>query len=212
MAETAALWRPRGAWAGIAQAGTFGAEGKAGVTVVTRDGLGIATLIASPDGSAALAAAVRERFGIELPQGPAAVRSGTHRVVWSGPGQWLLIGDSRAGWSDALAGLADHAAVVDQSDSRAVLSLSGPHVRDLLAKGCMIDLHPTVFPVGAAALTGIAHMAVALWRSVDGADGAVFEIMVARSMAGSFWSWLSASAAEFGCLVSAGPDWRSGRA
>lgn len=212
MAETATLWKPRGAWTGVAQAGSFGEKGKAGVTVVMRDALGIATLIASPKGAAALAAAISARFGIELPQGPAAVCSGTHHAVWSGPGQWLLIGDSRAGWSQALAGLSDLAAVSDQSDSRAVLSLSGRHVLDLLAKGCMIDLHPTVFPVGAAALTSIAHIGVALWRSADGADGPVFEITVARSMAGSFWSWLSASAAEFGCVVSAGPNGRPGRA
>ncbi len=211
MAETATLWKPRGAWAGIVQAGRFGAEGEAGVTVLMRDGLGIATLIVGPNGGAALAAAIRERFGVDLPQGPAAVSSGADQAIWSGPEQWLLIGDRRAGFSDALAGLANLAAVSDQSDSRAVLSLSGPRVRDLLAKGCMIDLHPAAFPAGAAALTSIAHMPVALWRSADGADGPVFEIMAPRSMAGSFWSWLSASAAEFGCVVAAGPD-GSGRA
>ncbi len=52
----------------------------------------------------------------------------------------------------------------NQSDARAALRLSGPHVRDMLAKGCMIDLHPSVFPPGAAAMTSIAHIGVHLWR------------------------------------------------
>jgi sarcosine oxidase gamma subunit len=53
-------------------------------------------------------------------------------------------------------------------------------------------------------LTSIAHIGVHLWRLDDGPDGSVFEIMVARSMVGSFWSWFAASAAEFGCRVTTG--------
>ena len=68
----------------------------------------------------------------------------------------------------------------------------------------MVDLHPSVFPVGATSLTSFAQIGVQLWRTEDGPDGAVFEILVARSMAGSFWSWFAASAAEFGCRVTIG--------
>jgi sarcosine oxidase subunit gamma len=71
----------------------------------------------------------------------------------------------------------------------------------MLAKGCMVDLHPSAFPPGAAALTSIAHIGVHLWRideRLDGGDPA-FDLLVARSMAASFWSWAAASAAEFGC-------------
>jgi methylglutamate dehydrogenase subunit D len=204
MAEPAPAspWAPRRAWDGTIADGRLGASGAAGVTIRTRDALGIATLIARAGGEAALAAAIGERLGLALPQSPGALRSGAHQIVWSGPAQWLLFGDSRAGFAGTLAGLAGLAAVSDQSDSRAVVSLSGPRIRDALAKGCMIDLHPAAFPPGAAAMTSIAHMGVCLWRAADGARGSVFEIMVARSMAGSFWSWLSASAAEFGCVVS----------
>jgi sarcosine oxidase subunit gamma len=100
--------------------------------------------------------------------------------------------------------LAPHAAVTDQSDSRAALQLSGSHLRDALAKGVMIDLHPATFAVGDAAATSVAHIGIQLWRLPDATDGPVFEIMVARSLAGSFWSWFTASAAEFGCRVEAG--------
>jgi sarcosine oxidase subunit gamma len=51
-------------------------------------------------------------------------------------------------------------------------------------------------------LTSIAYIGVHLRRVDDGPDDeAVFEIMVPRSTAGSFWSWFSASAAELGCIV-----------
>ena len=206
MAETAtpSRWLPRRAWEGVLAGGHFGKADETGVTVLAHDALGIATLIAGEAGHAALDAAMNQRFGLSLPQMPMAARSGSRQAVWSGPGQWLLIADSREGFRDDLAKLARLAAIADQSDARAVLSLSGPRVRDLLAKGVMLDLHPAAFPVGTAASTSIAYLGVTLWRGADGPEGSVFEIMVARSMAGSFWSWLSASAAEFGCSVTTG--------
>ena len=200
-AATTASWAPRSAWAGILQAGHLGVPGTTGVRIAARDGLGIASIIASETRAAALAPAVNARFGLDLPATPIVTRSTTHAAVWAGSGQWLLIADDATGFAGALQALSGCAAVADQSSGRAVLKLSGSRVRDTLAKGCMLDLHPTAFPVGSAALTSIAHMGVHLWRAEDGPEGAVFEIMVARSMAGSFWSWLTASVAEFGCEV-----------
>ena len=200
-AATTASWAPHSAWAGILKDGHIGLAGTTGVKVTARDGLGIASIIACETRAAALAPAVNARFGLDLPATPVVTRSATHAAVWSGPGQWLLIADDATGFAGAWQALSGLAAVADQSSGRAVLKLSGPKVRDALAKGCMLDLHPVAFPVGMTALTSIAHIGVHLWRVEDGPEGAVFEIMVARSMAGSFWSWLSASVAEFGCEV-----------
>lgn len=194
-------WAPRGAWAGLLNAGHLGVPSATGVRVIAREGLGIASLIAPAAGEAALAAAVKGGFGLDLPLHLAIAQSGKHAAVWAGPGQWLLIAEERTGFADALAPLSGVAAISDQSSGRAALRLSGPRIRDCLAKGCMLDLHPAAFPVGMAALTSIAHIGIHLWRAEDGPEGAVFEIMVARSFAGSFWSWLSASAAEFGCEI-----------
>ncbi len=196
-------WAPRSPWADILAAGHLGAPETAGVTATARDGLGLASLIAPDSGQAALAQALKRRFGLDLPLSRRAVRSAAHALVWSGPGQWLLVAEDRRGFADAIEALSGLAAATDQSDSRAVLRLSGPRIRDALAKGCMLDLHPSAFPAGATALTSIAHIGVQLWRGDDGPSGAVFEIMVPRSMAGSFWSWFAASAAEFGCAVTA---------
>ncbi|MGE7469802.1 sarcosine oxidase subunit gamma [Bosea sp. NPDC003192] len=202
MAETARSWAPRSAWAGIAQPGQIGAAGPAGVTATLLDGFGLATMIAAPGGTAALSTLVEGRAGIALPSTPKIASGASHDAIWSGPDQWLLRAATRDGFSGLLDALSTQAAVSDQSDARAALRLSGPHVRDVLAKGVMLDLHPAAFAVGDTALTSIAHVGVHLWRLADGPDGSVFEIMVARSMVGSFWSWFAASAAEFGCRIS----------
>lgn len=203
IASTAMPWVLRGAWSGVAQAGSFGATGVPGITASLLGGFGLATLIAGPGGTRPLSQAMESRLGLALPATPTIVSGPAHDAIWAGPEQWLLRAAAREGFSALLGELAAHAAVSEQSDARAALRLSGPHVRDVLAKGVMLDLHPAAFGVGDAALTSIAHVGAQLWRAPDGPDGAVFEILVARSMAGSFWSWFSASAAGFGCAVSA---------
>ena len=84
--------------------------------------------------------------------------------------------------------------MTDQSDARLVLQLSGARVRDVLAKGVPLDLHPKVFKVGDVATTLVAYIGV----QIDRLDEDTWQLTAPRSMAGSFWSWLSASAAEFG--------------
>lgn len=193
-------WTPRSAWAGIAGPGHIGASSE-GVTVTLLDGYGLASLIAAPGQAEALSRRVEERFGLALPPTPRLVSCAGYDAIGTGPGQWLLRTASRQEIPALIAELAPHAAIADQSDGRAALRLSGPHLRETLAKGVMLDLHPAAFAVGDAAGTSVAHIGVQLWRLPDGAEGPVFEMMVARSYAGSFWSWLSGSAAEFGCRI-----------
>jgi sarcosine oxidase subunit gamma len=94
--------------------------------------------------------------------------------------------------------LAGQAAVSDQSGSRAVMRVSGPRVRDALAKGCMIDLHHRAFGPGDAAMTSIAHIVAHVWQ-LDNIP--TYDLVVSRSMAASFWSWFETSAAQFGYTV-----------
>jgi methylglutamate dehydrogenase subunit D len=196
-------WPRRGAWAGILTESAVDATRPTGVNVTARERLGVASIVARRTAEAALSALVRERYGLDLPMVPRAAHSASHTVVWAGPGQWLLITERKEDFS-ALSSLA---AVSEQSDARAALRLTGPNVRDMLAKGCMIDLHPAAFPPGAAAMTSIAHIGVHLWRVDEPSrDGdAAFDILVARSMAASFWSWAKASAAEYGFKVTISP-------
>jgi methylglutamate dehydrogenase subunit D len=94
------------------------------------------------------------------------------------------------------------ASVSDQSDGYAILRLTGPKLRDILSKIVPIDVDPREFKPGDVAATITSHMEATLSRIEDAPDGApVFEIAVFRSLAGSFWHYLSESAAEFGLLV-----------
>lgn len=204
MAETVISWGPRNAWAGVAQPGSFGGQGETGVVATLLDGLGCASVIAAPNDSAALSRAFEARLGLALPSAPRILRGPAHDIIWAGPDQWLLRAASREGFAGLLHELAAHAAVSDQSDARAMLRLTGPRVRDVLAKGVMLDLHPAAFAVGDAALTNAAYVGIHLWRLEDTPEGAAFEITIPRSMAGSFWSWFVASASEFGCRVALG--------
>jgi len=69
----------------------------------------------------------------------------------------------------------------------------------LLDKGCSLDLHPRIFPVGSCAQTALAHVGVLLHRR----DIATFELYCARSYAQHLWHWLTEAAAEFGYVVAA---------
>jgi sarcosine oxidase subunit gamma len=194
---------PRSAFAGFLVPGRHGrTEGKAGVTVRPRDGrLVLARLIARKGRAADLAAAIRFRYGLDLPATPKRVEQGGLAVIWSGPGQWLAVAEDGRDLARDLADAAGaFAAISDQSDGLAVLRVSGPRARDALVKGVGLDLHPRAFGPGDAAVTVIAHVGAQLWQ-LDNAP--TYEIAVFRGFAGSVWRWLEASAAEFGCDVEA---------
>lgn len=191
---------PRAAFANLPITHTEGA----GVIATDRDGLGIATVLARRNQQQSLAQRVQERLGIQLPQGTRRSSSGSVAFAATGPGAWLATSES--GGNDFAKVLmdvvGDAASISDQSDGQAVLRLSGPRIRDALCKLVPIDLHPRVFNVDDVAVTIAAHMGCTLWRLEDESGGAaVFEIVVARSVAASFWSALSHSAAEFGFKI-----------
>jgi methylglutamate dehydrogenase subunit D len=195
-------WVARGAWDGVAAAGRHGCDrGEPGVRVSPREGLKLATVIGHRDRSAEVDRLLSEALGAEPPRTPKVARGPDGDLIWSGPDQWLLASRSAELMRQVAARLAGVAAVSDQSDARAVLRLSGPQIRSVFAKGCMIDLHPRVFRPGDVALTSIAHVGVQLWQ-ID--DGPSYELAVFRSMAMSFWSWFKASAAEYGYEIVAG--------
>lgn len=192
---------PRSAFTGLP--GRSGrAEVEPGVTVRPRDDLASARVIARKRRADDLAAAIRSRYGLDLPVTPKRVMQGGLAFIWSGPGQWLAVAEDGRNLARELAdAVGAFAAVSDQSDGLAVLRVSGPRARDALIKGVGLDLHPRAFGPGDAAVTVIAHIGAQLWQ-LD--DRPTYEIAIYRSFAGSLWRWLEASAAEFGCTVEAG--------
>jgi sarcosine oxidase subunit gamma len=193
----------RPALAGVAVPGRYGnPDGEPGVTLSERTGIGLATLAARRGKAAALGDAIQSAYGVALPDSSRLVAGPGVGFIGTGPGQWLAVSEQVAYGAlavDLAAKLAGLASVSDQSDGRAVIRLSGPRAREVLAKGLPIDLHPSVFKPGAAATSSIALMGVTLWQ-ID--DAPTYDVAVFRSLAGSFWKWLTDSAAEFGYEVS----------
>jgi heterotetrameric sarcosine oxidase gamma subunit len=109
-----------------------------------------------------------------------------------GPGRWLFLNLGIR----QLAHLSELASLSDHSDGYAVFEVWGPRVRETLAKGVPIDLHPAAFTEDVA-VTVIAHIGAIVWQNAPDR----FSIAIFRSYAGSFWHWLAASAAEFGLVV-----------
>ena len=190
------LWKPTGALAGIAApAPVVGA----GLIAQPLENLGLATVLARKGSREALAAKVKATYGLDLPKGPGRAAAGAVSLVATGPGAWLAVSEGGPdGWAQSLAvTLEGLASVSDQSDGYAAVRLQGPAVVDVLAKGVFLDLHPSVFPVGAAGGTVVAHMGVILWRR----EALVFDLLSYRSYAASLWHWLEESAAEYGMEV-----------
>ncbi len=142
--------------------------------------------------------AVRAALDIDLPLAANTSReSAPLSALWLGPDEWLLLcaeASAPAVIDSLRAALSGrHAAIVDVSGSRCILRLSGTAVRDVLARGCALDLHPRVFARGVVAQTRLAQAEVILHRGAEDA----FDIYVARSFADYLWRWL-ADAIEVG--------------
>ncbi|MDF2764552.1 MAG: sarcosine oxidase subunit gamma [Rhodospirillales bacterium] len=147
--------------------------------------------------------AVRAAAGVELPLQPNTTqRAAPVTALWLGPDEWLITapaGEERVLVPALRASFGErHAAVIDLTESRTVIAVSGAHARDLLAKGCTLDLHPRAFPVGACAQTGLAR-AGALLHLVD--EAPTFEITILRSFADYMWVWLADAAQEYGVAL-----------
>jgi sarcosine oxidase subunit gamma len=149
-------------------------------------------------------AAVEGVLRQELPVRPGTVsRAGDRTLLWLGPDEWLLVappgeqdGLLRA-LREALApfGSAGAGTVVDVSAHRTTVDVRGPLTRDLLAKGCSIDLHPSVLTPDRCASVLLARAPVLL---LPHADGAGVRLLVRSSYAGYVADWLLDACVEYG--------------
>jgi sarcosine oxidase subunit gamma len=160
----------------------------------------LAILRGSP-GSTKLKKGVKDSLGISLPSANTAAAGGDHAALWLGPDEWLVIAPADApspfdALVEALTG--QHAAVVDVSDARACISVAGSRARDLLAKGCPIDLHPRAFGPGRCAQTLLAKANVLVHQTDDVPS---FDLYMGRSFADYVWRWLEDAAREYGGIT-----------
>jgi sarcosine oxidase subunit gamma len=127
-------------------------------------------------------------------------------ALWLGPDEWLLtcpageVARLQSSLRDALADL--HAAVTDVTDGRVALRVAGPSARDVLAKGCPLDLHPRAFPPGSSAQSLLAKASVLIHLLEDRTEGGPsFDVYVARSFAHYLWMWLEDAGGEYGVQI-----------
>ena len=125
---------------------------------------------------------------------PAARDGHGVRILWLAPNRWLVISSHKleAGAFGA------KASVNDVGQGRSVLRLGGRSVRDLLCKGCPIDLDLQAFPAGHAAATLLGHLDVIIDCIADD----VFDLYVIRSYDYFIHVWLVQAGKEFGVRIS----------
>ena len=149
--------------------------------------------------------AVQSVTDLRLPRTAESASGLLASILWLGPDEWLVTSETQACESlaaslrEALDGVT--AAVTDVSHARLVYAVGGSNARALLAKGCALDLHERVFPLGRCAQSLLAKVPVIVHRS--GAEP-VFDLHVARSFRDYAWTWLQAAASEY--AAGAGDD------
>jgi sarcosine oxidase subunit gamma len=119
-------------------------------------------------------------------------------VIWYGPNEWLLItapGQEVTLVSELKAALeGDFSAVTDITGGNTILHISGSKARDLLAKGCPLDLHESAFGVGRCAQTVLAKAGMTILQ-IDQAP--IFRVVIRRSFSDYLGTWFIDAAEEF---------------
>ncbi|AOK08219.1 sarcosine oxidase subunit gamma [Burkholderia sp. AU28942] len=114
-------------------------------------------------------------------------RGAEYDVLWLGPDEWLVrsngpvqAGVLEARLAEAVQG--SYAAAVDVGSGYTVVEVTGERVRDVIARGCPLDLHPRVFKQGQCAQSHYFKSPITLIATGDD----TFEIVVRRSFADYF--------------------------
>ena len=146
---------------------------------------------------------VRKPLGLSLPKTPnRTVSAKGLTALWLGPDEWLVIGPpgSEGGIAEGLRTSlkGQHAAITDVTEGRTVIGLAGRNARDVLMKGCPLDLHGRQFKPGDCAQSALAKTVIILHQT---SDAPAYDIYVERSLADYLWSWLEDAAREYGLAV-----------
>ncbi len=136
--------------------------------------------------------------GVDFPETRKIARVGDRGLAWMSPDELLLfcpreeVGKALATIRETLKD--EHYQAVDVSDARAVLRLTGPAAREVLAKGAPVDLARSAFGEGDFRRTRLGQVAVGFGQVFG--DPETFEIICFRSVAGFVFAWLETAARE----------------
>ncbi|MCB1378472.1 MAG: hypothetical protein KDK89_08930 [Alphaproteobacteria bacterium] len=142
-------------------------------------------------------AAARQVLGVDLPTRPrTSVSWGDIKVLWLSIDQWLILcprakaPEVIASLKEALRGI--HSLVVDVSDMRAIIRIEGDGMREVLMKGCSLDLLSGDYGAGTVRRMRFAEIAALLHVIEED----ICDIYVFRSYASYAWDYLQATARE----------------
>ncbi len=176
--------------------------GEGEVRLLERPFLSMVSLRVDPDSAAARGIECALELALPGTCGEVAQR-GELAVLWLGPDEWLVVSDPTVadGVPDVAAGLraatgGGHAAIVDVSANRTVLEVAGARAREVLEKGCPVDLHPRVLADDTAVTTTLARIPVLLWK----VDRTTFRVLPRASFAPYVARWLLDAMQEFAPL------------
>lgn len=199
---TANAWADGIAASSALEASMFGPSGDAstsGVRVTLPGVVGLLVVRADPE-STALADAFSEVLDLPLPERLGSTASGACCARWISPDEWLLscppaeCAEVERGLRNALDGAFS---VTEVTGGYALLELSGPEARTVLAKSTPLDVDPRAFSPGRVAGTVFAKTTVTL-RHVD--DGR-YELICRRSFADYVARWIARASDEHGLSV-----------
>ena len=176
------------------------ADHSPGISVQHLQGLSIIQVAAYTDIAKNVNQMIKSICGLAPADKPRqAVMQDEVRILWNGPQRWWIVQPEDSTLAGRLRGeLGADAAVTEYSHGRVVLRLSGPAVRDLLAKGSAVDFHKPYFQVGWSRPLALEHFDVQLHCLNDAAS---VDVYISRSLAVSFWEWLIDAAGEFGVEI-----------
>jgi len=140
-------------------------------------------------------AAVKQVTGADIPTEPrSSVAWGEIKLLWLSIDQWLIVcpksrlAEIINGLESALKG--QHVAITDVSDMRAVIRLEGDGVREVLLKGCSLDLLGKGYEPGTVRRVRFAEIAAL----IQILDARTVELYVFRSFAHYAWDFLTVTA------------------
>ena len=136
-----------------------------------------------------------ELFGQSLPLDFNVFNVGEHTMYWMSPNEWLVSSksDIKRFIKTIRSKVNMHA--IDQTGGLVQMTLQGERVRDLLAKGCTLNVDEGVLLPGQCAQTGLSKANILLSLINDSPK---FNLIVRRSYAEYVARWLEHAGDEFG--------------
>ena len=164
-----------------------------GVTIEEKEFGGMLNLRGNPEDES-FRLGVRRALDIDLPVQPMkSSRSEKLSCFWLAPDAWLVV-TSRDAIDDITANLKNelhhqHIAVVDVSDARVALRLSGENARELLMKVGAVNFNALTSLSEKIMQASFINVPAILYAQSDSPEE--FDVLIPRSYAEFIWQWLA---------------------